>query len=111
MYYCSSEPPKIDVPSDYGIKTIALGSKASFFTCRATGKPKPTISWKNPAGEMVDVEHENRLSIIGDTLIIDPTRAEDKGNWTCEARNPFGSDSLPFPLDFLPCKCKSVPRR
>lgn len=99
-------PPTIKIPDGYGHKTIPLGSTTEFLKCKATGIPKPTITWKNPAGETVDVENDDRFTIINDTLLIKPTRKEDKGIWWCYARNPFGSQSLGFSFGFLPCKYK-----
>ena len=82
--------------------------------CEVTSLVPPEVQWRNPAGKVVDVSSDRRLSINEDNeLTIDPVQQKDEGNWTCEATNPLGSDDLTYtvlvkfgrcpnsPLDFL----------
>ena len=69
------------------------------FTCRATGKPKPEITWHTQDNngmeiDIIDTEGVEEImeQDFGDlermsTLTIVVTEPRDAGNYTCRARN------------------------
>ncbi|XP_036379695.1 matrix-remodeling-associated protein 5-like [Megalops cyprinoides] len=66
-----------------------LGEPA-YLRCEATGDPLPTITWFSPSNATIT---SIRYQILGDgTLIIRKVGLEDRGNYTCVARNSAGND-------------------
>ena len=57
-------------------------------TCEAEGAPTPTLSWKNPSGNV-------KLQVIGfkNTVDVDMISDQDFGNYTCEATNVLNTDT------------------
>ena len=92
-----------------------LSGSSVNFTCAATGKPRPAISWfrndsklltNHLSGGGIPVVITN--SVMGNCTITDPpsqcvssstlqilnTRAVDSGEYTCIASNEAGSDTV-----------------
>ena len=57
-------------------------------TCEADGVPTPTLSWKNPSGQVIK-------QVIGLINTVDVVMSSDRdfGNYTCEAANDVNTDT------------------
>jgi hypothetical protein len=63
----------------------------------ASGNPKPTITWFHNNEQLTDSESKKgRYS-----LVIHNLMAEDSGNYTCLASNPFGSIAHSYILEVI----------
>ena len=80
-------------------KTYNEGDTASF-TCQATGKPLPTISWylngapvdhSNAIKYTISVTSLNDIT-INNTLTIMNVESPDVGTYTCNATNVISTD-------------------
>ncbi|KAH7976679.1 hypothetical protein HPB52_018024 [Rhipicephalus sanguineus] len=80
---------------------VALGDEILAGCVVKNGSPGPhSISWQKDGSE---IESGERVSVSGQSktsaaLRIAAVRPEDVGNYTCVARNSFGSDSFTAPL-------------
>ena len=81
IIFISDAPQQIIVtPTD--LAEVALGQSITL-TCQADGFPKPSYSWK----------FNGVLNgITQNTLTITNADVNDAGNYTCLARNGFGSN-------------------
>ena len=57
-------------------------------TCEADGSPRPTLSWKNPSGRVIQQETE-----LKSTVDVPMKSDQDFGNYTCEATNNVNTDT------------------
>ncbi|XP_019867558.1 protein amalgam isoform X2 [Aethina tumida] len=75
--YIQTPPSIVSLTTDNGITQFHKGQRLQL-TCKATGTPKPVISWHK--GNVM-------LDIVGETLIIDNLKPKDAGNYRCLADN------------------------
>ncbi|GFU50491.1 titin [Nephila pilipes] len=90
--YTLQAPPKIQ---PFNFKTgIRLGDKTTTL-CVAESKSPLTYSWKKD-GESLTEKEELRLKTDEEfsVIIIEPVKTEHSGNYTCVAKNSYGSDSF-----------------
>ena len=57
-------------------------------TCKADGAPTPTMSWKNPSGNVI-----NKVTELTNTVDVLMSSDLDFGNYTCEATNDVNTDT------------------
>ena len=57
-------------------------------TCVADGVPTPTLSWKNPSGQVI----KQVIDFIN-TVDVAMSSDRDFGNYTCEATNDVSTDT------------------
>ena len=72
---------------------------SAVFTCRATARPRPEVTWHTQDDSGMDVDITNELGVTNiveqefgerermSTLTIVGTQPRDAGNYTCRARN------------------------
>ena len=75
---------------------------AATFTCSATGRPRPSVSWDRmelnanrtllPDDRSVEMESGERG--ITSTLTVDPTSAADAAGYVCVASNIVDNDEM-----------------
>ncbi|ESO99766.1 hypothetical protein LOTGIDRAFT_141510, partial [Lottia gigantea] len=91
------EKPKQEAPKFIvSLETVEIkeGEKAKFY-CKATGVPKPELIWyKN---DKIISEDDKHFTIefgedTDSTLIIVDVHPQDDGTYSCEAKNPVGTD-------------------
>ncbi|XP_006812951.1 peroxidasin homolog, partial [Saccoglossus kowalevskii] len=70
-----------DVDATYGNQV--------FFSCRATGDPKPDIKWLHN-NVLIDAEDGNYNVLEDGTLMIPHAEDDDEGTYECMARNAAG---------------------
>ncbi|XP_020911953.1 hemicentin-1 [Exaiptasia diaphana] len=87
------QAPNIESPSQ---KVVELEKgKMLNLSCKATGNPKPTISW----------EKDNNAIKNGSLLVIKNIRPSDDGKYTCMAKNTIGDDKITIDVKVL---CKKI---
>lgn len=79
--------------------------------CRSVGDPRPSLQWQRRGMVLGEtggpdtprlLQPEGRLLLHGDgRLVLQDTRREDSGNYTCTATNQHGSDSVSHALTVL----------
>ena len=57
-------------------------------TCKADGVPTPTLSWKNPSGQVI-----KKVTELTNTVDVVMRSDQDFGNYTCEATNDVNTDT------------------
>ncbi|XP_076984267.1 hemicentin-2 [Tamandua tetradactyla] len=77
-----TEPPRA-VAAELG--------RSAFLTCRATGRPPPTVTWRRGDGQPLGPRRGSRTGQL-DTgvLFFESVVPEDQALYVCEARNIFG---------------------
>jgi len=69
------------------------------FTCQATGRPVPTITWYHNSNSLVNgtkhtiSEMSLNTTTISNTLTIMSVESSDVGTYTCNATNVVSTDS------------------
>ena len=81
---------------------IVTSPDEATFTCNATGRPRPSISWYRvelnnsrtllPDGQSDEVRSGERE--ISSTLTISPTDASDAADYVCVASNVVNEDEM-----------------
>ncbi|XP_060245885.1 hemicentin-2 [Meriones unguiculatus] len=80
-------PRLTDPPQDV---TAELG-KSVFLTCRATGRPPPTVTWRRGDGQALEPRRGSRTGQRDSgVLVFERVGLEDQALYVCEARNAFG---------------------
>ena len=71
-------------------QTVRLGENVTLF-CRASGTPRPTITWTNEVG--VAAQTSPRVSVLptGDLYFVG-VMIKDAGSYRCVAENDLGRD-------------------
>ncbi|XP_066933586.1 peroxidasin-like [Clytia hemisphaerica] len=93
-------PPKIvSQPSD---TTVQSGNTIAF-RCRATGDPKPIISWKRNDVQITD-GRRFRINPNDGSIEIKDIGKIDEGRWECNARNSLGDEKATFSLNVIGSK-------
>lgn len=78
-------PPEIlEAPKD----TQAVDGQNVTMTCKVLGAPKPSIKWSLNDKELTGGRY--LIQPNGD-LIITKVQFDDRGNYTCYAKNKFGT--------------------
>ncbi|XP_037653920.1 hemicentin-2 [Choloepus didactylus] len=78
-----TEPPR-DVAAELG--------KSAFLTCRATGRPPPTVTWHRGDGQPLAPGRGSRTGQLDSgVLFFESVVPEDQASYICEARNVFGN--------------------
>ncbi|XP_036005814.1 immunoglobulin superfamily member 10 [Fundulus heteroclitus] len=99
----SMKPAKIE-PKFNRKKQVHYGKDLKV-DCKASGSPKPEISWSLPDGTMVnsalqaDAGHgggrTSRYALLENgTLILNQVSTSEEGDYTCYAENLFGKDDM-----------------
>ncbi|XP_049924207.1 immunoglobulin superfamily member 10 isoform X1 [Epinephelus moara] len=99
----SMEPAKIE-PKLYGKKQVPYG-KDFKVDCKASGIPKPEISWGLPDGTVVNSAFQSDASSGGGrarrftlfdngTLYLNQVGMSEEGDYTCYAENQVGKDEM-----------------
>ncbi|XP_076675466.1 lachesin isoform X2 [Andrena cerasifolii] len=97
-------PPNIE---DYQTSSDAIvreGANVSL-TCKATGSPKPNISWKRDNGFQISINKTLKTEWKGETLEIARISRLDMGIYLCIATNgvpPTVSKQIKVSVDFPP---------
>ena len=76
------------------------GSDLATFTCQATGKPVPTISWyfndvminESDANKYMIISTSLNTTTTENTLTVYNVTSSDVGTYTCNATNTIGSN-------------------
>ncbi|KAK1137145.1 hypothetical protein K0M31_001670, partial [Melipona bicolor] len=80
-------PPNIEDYQSSSDVIVREGANVSL-TCKATGSPKPTISWKRDDGSKISINKTfSVLEWKGDTLDITRISRLDMGVYLCIATN------------------------
>ena len=82
------------------VDSIGEGSDLATFTCQATGKPVPTISWyfndvminESDANKYMIISTSLNTTTTENTLTVYNVTSSDVGTYTCNATNTIGSD-------------------
>lgn len=69
--------------------TVIQGENAQL-TCRASGVPKPTITWQRKDGSPMPLQH----SVVMGVLLVKNIRKKEEGTFVCNATNTLGSKSF-----------------
>ncbi|XP_041849981.1 immunoglobulin superfamily member 10 [Melanotaenia boesemani] len=99
----SMKPAKIE-PKLYGKKQVLYGNDLKV-DCKASGAPKPEISWGLPDGTVVnsalqsDASHRGgrarRYTLFENgTLYVNQVGISEEGDYTCYAENQVGKDEM-----------------
>ena len=83
---------RVPVHITIGDDITALTDTEVYVHCTATGIPKPTITWTKDSEDVSDKEGVSVLS--NGTLLIRKATPEQRGLYTCTAKNIDGEDSL-----------------
>lgn len=89
---CSSSPdaPVISTTQDF---VLAMAGTEVTLDCAVKGNPRPTVSWNS---RTADSWSEGRSQ--GNKLILKGVRLSDAGQYSCEARNSEGHQSVSIKL-------------
>ena len=87
---------------------VTEGQRLEFKCEIVSGIPEPSTQWTGVNGEIIDPNSPGRLTIEGDTLVIDPVSPQDHGKWKCTARNVAGEDEFVFGVGFVYGKTEST---
>ena len=68
------------------------------FTCRATGIPRPNITWFKDSRAITNDFEKFTISSDGMTLAIHNTTDTESGGYWCVAQNEAGTDLREFNL-------------
>lgn len=85
-----SHPKFLVTPSD---KVVGVGRAVSL-RCSVHGNPPPNVFWNKDTGQILMFPRQDygRFSVTDDgTLIIEPVRKEDQGEYVCQALNVAGT--------------------
>ncbi|XP_034460708.1 immunoglobulin superfamily member 10 [Hippoglossus hippoglossus] len=99
----SMKPAKIE-PNPYGKKQVPYGNDLKV-DCKASGAPKPEISWGLPDGTVVNSALQSDASSGGGrarrytlfdngTLFLNQVGMSEEGDYTCFAQNQVGKDEM-----------------
>ena len=98
--FCSLVAPTITDLSPP--ERIVTSPSAARFTCNATGRPRPSISWYRvelddsrtllPDDQSIEMESGERE--ISSTLTVSPTSAADAADYVCVASNIVDNDEM-----------------
>ena len=79
------------------------------FTCEATGKPVPTISWTRNGSPVDTNDKSTRISFTADKkqLTVLNVSRTDSGGYRCVASNSLGNDSSNAASLDVQCECSS----
>ena len=75
------------------MNTIAVSGGDVVLTCRAIGKPAPSLIWRFDG---VVITANNHYTISGNQLEIRQFRDSDQGSYSCDAINRLGFDRRSF---------------
>ncbi|XP_076450567.1 uncharacterized protein LOC143286732 isoform X2 [Babylonia areolata] len=80
--------------------SFTVGDTAEFVCQAPDGQPKPKVTWSKDGVDIYPGMDSNYLVLDDGTLIVESVRAEDVGEYTCEASNSAGTRaSLPMYLE------------
>ena len=100
IYFCSIVAPAISDLSP--LEQNVTSPNAAIFTCSATGRPRPSISWYrveiNGSRTLLADDQSDEMMLgereILSTLTVGPTSAADAAEYVCVASNVVDNDEM-----------------
>ncbi|XP_033213818.1 Down syndrome cell adhesion molecule-like protein Dscam2 [Belonocnema kinseyi] len=81
----------------FGVPVIVPWRVDVTLACHTVGNPRPIVEWR--LGDLKLQKQQQRIDIgLDNTLILRNVQRTQEGNYTCDARNSLGSDSIIYSL-------------
>ena len=100
IYFCSVVAPTVSDLSP--LEQNVTSPNEAIFTCSATGRPRPSISWYrveiNGSRTLLADDQSDEMMLgereILSTLTVEPTSATDAAEYVCVASNVVDNDEM-----------------
>ncbi|BFZ25513.1 hypothetical protein BsWGS_28552 [Bradybaena similaris] len=89
-----AEPGRAPVIRTPGSTLKAVPGKKVYMPCEASGDPEPSITWERDGMPVSLFGNRFSVNTASQALRIFSVKVDDRGNYTCIAKNPFGVDTI-----------------
>ncbi|CAG5120033.1 unnamed protein product [Candidula unifasciata] len=93
-----AEPGRAPVIRTQGSTLKAIPGKKVYMACEASGDPQPTITWEREGMPVSLFGNRFSVTVGSEALRIVNLLVDDRGNYSCIAKNPFGVDIITVTL-------------